>query len=204
MYDLTKPAKFSGENYGVKTTVEFDHSDISLDEVFDAFETIVTGMGFHKDSWKQWILERADEYREDEPEFDSAGFSIEDREPHSHFVSNEEADEDYRASMLQDEQRYEDGKSKFNGVSQFILDFVEKQGTATFFDMNEAYRTFTNGSNSLSHIIKALLIPYKNRPTRRYLYKVKHGVYGVKIANPSNWVEANGDYRTFNEAPYNN
>jgi hypothetical protein len=34
----------------------------------------------------------------DEPEFDSAGFSIEDRYPH--FVSNEEADEDYRASIL--------------------------------------------------------------------------------------------------------
>jgi len=210
--DVKKPTIISGENYGVKTTVEIDHSDISLDEVFDAFETIVIGMGFHKDGWKQWILDRADEYREDEPEFDSAGFSIKDR--YSHFVSNEEADEDYRLSMLQDERRYEDTfvsdsartlkSDRFNGVSQFILDFVEASPTktATSFEINEAYRTFTGGSNSLSHIIKALMIPYKNRLTRRYLYKVKHGVYGVKLANPSNWVVSDYDYKTFNEAPY--
>ena len=148
----------------------------------------------------------------DEPEFDSAGFSIEDRYPH--YVTNEEADEDYHLSMLQDEQRYEDSfvsdsartlkSDRFNGVSQFILDFVEASPTktATFFEINEAYRTFTGGSNSLSHIIKALMIPYKNRLTRRYLYKVKHGVYGVKLANPSNWVVSDYDYKTFNEAPY--
>jgi hypothetical protein len=148
----------------------------------------------------------------DEPEFDSAGFSIEDREPH--FVSNEEADEDYHLSMLQDEQRYKDSfvsdsartlkRDRFNGVSQFILDFVEANNVVTFAEINDMYKAYTKGSNSLSHIIKALMIPYKNRPTRRYLYKVKHGVYSVKIANPSNWVESNYDYKTFNEAPYNN
>ncbi len=138
----------------------------------------------------------------DEPEYDSAGFSFEDREPQPHYVSNEEADEDYLTSILQDEQRYENGKSKFNGVSQFILDFVEANDVVTFAEMNDMYKAYTKGSNSLSHIIKALMIPYKNRPTRRYLYKVKHGVYSVKIANPSNWVESDYDYKTFNEAPY--
>ncbi len=170
------------------------------------------------------IAEEAIDEEVDEPEYDSAGFSIEDRYPH--YVTNEEADEDaftdhllgadldYIASVSQDEQRYEDTfvsdsartlkRDRFNGASQFILDFVEASPskTATFFEMNEAYRSFTGGSNSLSHIIKALMIPYKNRPTRRYLYKVKHGVYSVKIANPSNWVESNYDYKTFNEAPY--
>ena len=193
--DVKKPTIISGENYGVKTTVEIDHSDISLDEVFDAFETIVIGMGFHKDGWKQWILDRADEYREDEPEFDSAGFSIKDR--YSHFVSNEEADEDYRLSMLQDERRYEDTfvsdsartlkSDRFNGASQSVLNFVEASGWATYTEMNDYYRR-TFGSNSFSHILKNLRIPYKNRPTRRYL--VKDGdVWTVKIANPSNWVE---------------
>jgi hypothetical protein len=157
------------------------------------------------------IAEEAIDEEVDEPEYDSAGFSIEDRYPH--YVTNEEADEDaftdhllgadldYIASVSQDEQRYEDTfvsdsartlkRDRFNGASQFILDFVEASPskTATFFEMNEAYRSFTGGSNSLSHIIKALMIPYKNRPTRRYLNKVKHGVYGIKIANPSNWVE---------------
>jgi hypothetical protein len=170
------------------------------------------------------IAEEAIDEEVDEPEYDSAGFSIEDRYPH--YVTNEEADEDaftdhllgadldYIASVSQDEQRYEDTfvsdsartlkRDRFNGASQFILDFVEASPskTATFFEMNEAYRSFTGGSNSLSHIIKALMIPYKNRPTRRYLYKVKHGVYGVRVANPSNWVVSDYDYKTFNEAPY--
>jgi hypothetical protein len=131
----------------------------------------------------------------DEPEFDSAGFSIKDREPH--FVTNEEADEDYHLSMLQDEQRYEDSfvsdsartlkSDRFNGATQSVLNFVEASGWATYTEMNDYYRR-TFGSNSFSHILKSLRIPYKNRPTRRYLYKVKHGVYGVKIANPSNWI----------------
>ncbi len=132
---------------------------------------------------------------EDEgPEFDSAGFSKEDRYPH--FVSNEEADED--ALTLKSD--------RFNGVTQFILDFVESSPskTASFRELNDAYRAYTNGSNSLSHILSALQIPYKNRPTRRYLNKLEHGLYEVKIATPQNWVEATGNYRTFNEAPYSN
>jgi hypothetical protein len=126
----------------------------------------------------------------DEPEFDGGGFSIRDRYPH--YVTNEEADEDAKQN------------DRFNGVSQFILDFVEANNVVTFAEMNDMYKAYTKGSNSLSHIIKALMIPYKNRPTRRYLNKVKHGVYEVKLANPSNWVVNDYDYRTFNEAPYGN
>jgi hypothetical protein len=65
-HDFNKPSRFTAEHYGTKVSVEYDHSDLSLDEVFDAFETLVTGMGYHKDSWKQWILERAEEYQEEE------------------------------------------------------------------------------------------------------------------------------------------
>lgn len=61
-----KPAKFTGEAYGVKTSVEHDHSDLNIDQLMDAFETIAIGLGYHKDSWKQWILDRADEYRDEE------------------------------------------------------------------------------------------------------------------------------------------
>jgi hypothetical protein len=61
-----KPAKFTGEAYGTKISVEHDHSDLTLDEMMDAFETIAIGLGYHSDSWKQWILDRADEYREEE------------------------------------------------------------------------------------------------------------------------------------------
>jgi hypothetical protein len=34
----------------------------------DAFETIAIGLGYHTNSWKQWILDRADEYRETDTE----------------------------------------------------------------------------------------------------------------------------------------
>jgi len=63
-----KPAKFTGEAYGVKTSVEHDHSDLDIDQLMDAFETIAIGLGYHTNSWKQWILDRADEYRETDAE----------------------------------------------------------------------------------------------------------------------------------------
>lgn len=63
-----KPAKFTGEAYGVKTSVEHDHSDLDIDQLMDAFETIAIGLGYHTNSWKQWILDRADEYRETDTE----------------------------------------------------------------------------------------------------------------------------------------
>jgi hypothetical protein len=66
--DFKKQAIFTAQTYGTKTTVEIDHSDLSLDEVMDAFETLVTGMGYHKDAWKEWILDRAAEYQEEENE----------------------------------------------------------------------------------------------------------------------------------------
>lgn len=80
---------------------------------------------------------------------------------------------------------------RFNGVSQFILDFVEANGAVNFTEMNDMYKAYTKGSNSFSHILKALRIPYKNRPTRRYLKKMANGAYAIGIANPSNWVVVN-------------
>lgn len=72
------------------------------------------------------------------------------------------------------------------GITQAILDMVERQGDVTYTEMNEFYKKIF-GSNSFSHILKALRIPYKNRPTKRYLIKVGKN-YEVRMANPSNWV----------------
>lgn len=105
----------------------------------------------------------------------------------SHFVSNEEADEDYRVSLMQDARRYENSHKR-TGTTQAILDYVESTGPATYTEMHEFYKFITGGSNSFSHILKALRIPYKNRYTRRYLVKDINGKYIVKLANPSNWV----------------
>ena len=66
--DFKKPAIFTAQTYGTKTTVEVDHSDLSLDEVMDSFETLLIGMGYHADAFKSWIIDRADEYRETDAE----------------------------------------------------------------------------------------------------------------------------------------
>lgn len=66
--DFKKQATFTAQTYGTKTTVEVDHSDLSLDEVMDVFQTLIIGMGYHENSFKNWVIERADEYRETDAE----------------------------------------------------------------------------------------------------------------------------------------
>ena len=46
---------------------------------------------------------------DDEPEYDSAGFTEDDRIVNGQYrvISNEDADADYKSSLQQDEQRYE-------------------------------------------------------------------------------------------------
>jgi hypothetical protein len=65
---FNKPSIFTAQQYGTKTTVEVDHSDMDLDEVMDAFQTLLIGMGYHESSFKNWVIDRADEYRETDTE----------------------------------------------------------------------------------------------------------------------------------------
>lgn len=74
------------------------------------------------------------------------------------------------------------------GVTQSILDYVEFMGDASHTQIHNFYK-ITFGSNSFSHILRSLIIPYKNRPTRRYLYKTLNGRYVVKQAQLYNWIE---------------
>jgi len=66
--NMNKASKFTAETYGTKITVEVDHSDLSLDEVMDAFQTLIIGMGYHENSFKNWVTERAVEYNETDAE----------------------------------------------------------------------------------------------------------------------------------------
>ena len=119
----------------------------------------------------------------------------EEVESDTYFVSNEEADEDASLHMLTSFPIAEPFKTEYKpkGVTQAILDMVQRQGDATHTEMHNFYkRTF--GSNSFSHILKSLIVPYKNRPTRRYLSKMANGNYEVKVANPSNWVVVENDF----------
>lgn len=63
-----KPSIFTAQQYGTKVSVEVDHSDMDLDEVMDAFQTLIIGMGYHESSFKNWVIDRADEYRETDAE----------------------------------------------------------------------------------------------------------------------------------------
>ena len=63
-----KPSIFTAQQYGTKVSVEVDHSDMDLDEVMDAFQTLLIGMGYHENSIKNWVIDRADEYRETDAE----------------------------------------------------------------------------------------------------------------------------------------
>lgn len=64
--DFTKPTIITAKQYGTKVSVEIDHSDTDIDELFDAFKTICVGLGYHDTTWKQWIMDRADAYREED------------------------------------------------------------------------------------------------------------------------------------------
>ena len=66
--DFKKQAIFTAQTYGTKTTVEVDHSDLSLDEVMDVFQTLIIGMGYHENSFKNWVIDRANEYNETDAE----------------------------------------------------------------------------------------------------------------------------------------
>jgi hypothetical protein len=66
--DFKKQAIFTAQTYGTKTTVEVDHSDLSLDEVMDVFQTLIIGMGYHENSFKNWVIDRAQEYNETDAE----------------------------------------------------------------------------------------------------------------------------------------
>jgi hypothetical protein len=66
--DFKQPTIITAQQYGTKISVELDHSDTDLDEVMDAFQTLVTGLGYHDSAWKSWIVDRAAEYHEQDTE----------------------------------------------------------------------------------------------------------------------------------------
>ena len=145
---------------------------------------------------------------EDEgPEFDGAGFTYKDNF-RSHFVSNEEADEDEFTDHLLGADLDSPITKESGWITQAMLDYVDKKGAATYTEMENHYKIITGGSNSFTHILQSLRTPYKNRKTQRYLAKegrpLSNALWVVKVANPSNWVVVDSGYRTFNEAPYGN
>ncbi len=97
---FNKVAIFSAQTYGTKTTVEVDHSDLSLDEVMDAFQTLIIGMGYHENSFKSWVIERAQEYNETDAEdlkekLEAWKFEDDDIVLRHRYLKDSEGHEDY-------------------------------------------------------------------------------------------------------------
>jgi hypothetical protein len=130
----------------------------------------------------------------------------EEVESDTYYVSNEEADEDYRSTLNQDSHRYESSVSKDYDnhlaklnqrgyITQALLDFVDRKGAVSHGDLETYYKQITGGSNSFSHILQSLRTPYKNRKTQRYVAKegkrYTDAKYIIKMANPSNWIVVN-------------
>jgi hypothetical protein len=65
---MNKPTIITAQQYGTKVSVEIDHSDLNLDEVMDAFQTLIIGLGYHENSFKNWVIDRANEYNETDAE----------------------------------------------------------------------------------------------------------------------------------------
>jgi hypothetical protein len=121
----------------------------------------------------------------------------EERYRNSHIVSNEEADED-ALHMLNSFPIVDPFTSKHptkerGWIVQAMLDYVDAMGTRTHGQMENYYKFITNGSNSFSHCLINLKVPYKNRKTQRYLAKEgrrgSNAKWVVKSANIHNWVE---------------
>jgi hypothetical protein len=113
---MNKPAKFTAETYGTKIKVKIDHSDLSLDEVMDAFQTLIIGMGYHENSFKKWVIERAEEYIETDAE---------DLKEKLEAWKFEDDDNDIRHRYIKDSEGYESDELEndfFGG-----LDFDEKR-----------------------------------------------------------------------------
>ena len=86
-------------------------------------------------------------------------------------------------------------QSKERGwIVQKMLDYVDYCGAVSHTQLENYYKAITN-SNSFSHCLINLRVPYKNRKTQRYLAKEgkrgSNAKYVVKVANPSNWVVVN-------------
>jgi hypothetical protein len=120
---FNKPTIITAQQYGTKVSVEIDHSDTDIDELFDAFQTIIVGLGYHESAWKQWIVDRADEYKEEEIE-NAVDMGIYEPSPELRRAAEEyinmlkegeiESDSGYVANLPTEDNEFDDYGSRIN------------------------------------------------------------------------------------------
>lgn len=68
MLEKTKGTIFIGESYGVRVTIELDKADIDIEDAFNAFKTILTGLSWSNEQIENWIKEKAEELKNEDNE----------------------------------------------------------------------------------------------------------------------------------------
>jgi hypothetical protein len=93
-YQIGDIVKYDGDEHVVIGVKEEDY-DLIIVPTYDAIGVNINELDNNEDVG---------------PEYDSAGFTEDDRVVNGQYrvISNEDADEDYKASLMQDEQRYKD------------------------------------------------------------------------------------------------
>lgn len=115
--DFIKPTLITAQQYGTKVSVEIDHSDTDIDELFDAFRTIIIGLGYHDSAWKNWILDRADEYREEDEDDSNETETFEPNTPMWKHLSQTQIDEALAQHNLHGE-GFEFDESDYYGIKK--------------------------------------------------------------------------------------
>ena len=64
--EKTKGTIFIGESYGTRVTIELDRADIEIEDAFNAFSTILTGLSWNNEQIESWIKAKAEEINERE------------------------------------------------------------------------------------------------------------------------------------------
>jgi hypothetical protein len=62
MSNLNKPTTLSITNHGVTVSVSFDHSDLTIGELFEAFKAAMIGITFSEDQIRDHVMQLAYEW----------------------------------------------------------------------------------------------------------------------------------------------
>jgi hypothetical protein len=64
--DFKKPATFTAELYDKKVSIEVDHCDMDIFELFEVFHKLTLASGYMDGSWREAVSELAELYKEED------------------------------------------------------------------------------------------------------------------------------------------
>lgn len=121
MYNsIIKPTIITAQQYGTKVSVEIDHSDTDISELFDAFRTICIGLGYSDSAWQSNIIDRAEEYKNEisDNNADMVTFSKEQQKKINDYVANLPEDDIDIALAQHNEEEFNDYGMRINKNKQ--------------------------------------------------------------------------------------